>query len=228
MKRKLEIDEINRTPLRESIVNSIRDSITRGKLKPGERLWETVVAEQLGVSRTPIREAFLQLESEGLVEVLPRKGAIVSDISVKKAEELYTVRSVLEGLAARLTSEKITNELLYTLKNINKKLTEFAKEGSDNFVEITKLNNEFHDIINHVACNDTLCQTIDILRKQTTRYNFIYLSNLFRLKVSVKEHEEIIAFLSKRNAEESEKLMRKHIENTGKELCEYIKKNNLK
>ena len=228
MKKRFEIGEINRTPLRESIANSIRDSITRGKLKPGERLWEPVVAEQLGVSRTPIREAFLQLESEGLVEVMPRKGAIVSDVSVKNAEELYIVRSVLEGLAARLTSEKITDELICGLKDINEKLIEYVKEESDNFIEITKLNNEFHDIINRSSCNDKLCQTIDVLRKQTMRYNYIYLSTLLRLKVSVKEHEEIIEFLSKKNAEESEKFMRKHIENAGKELCEYIKKNNTK
>jgi DNA-binding GntR family transcriptional regulator len=224
MEKKFEIDKINVTPLRESIANAIRGSIIKGKLQPGERLMEPIIAEQIGVSRTPVREAFLQLESEGLVEVLPRKGAVVSDISVKNAEELYVVRSVLEGLAARLSSEKITDELLDKLKNINKKLTELAKEKSDNFIDITNLNNEFHSIITRSACNNKLYQSIEILRKQTTRYNFISLSVLSRLKVSVKEHEEIINFLSKRDTEESEKFMRKHIENAGKELCEYIKK----
>jgi DNA-binding GntR family transcriptional regulator len=221
-----ELGEINRTPLRESIANTIRVSIIRGKLKPGERLLEPIVAEQLGVSRTPIREAFFQLESEGLVEVMPRKGAVVSDISVTNAEELYIVRSVLEGLATRLTCNKISDKLLDKLKSINDKLFERVKEESNNFIEITELNNEFHDIINRSAYNDKLYQTIELLRKQTTRYTFMYLSTLFRLRVSVEEHEEIIKALTKKDVEESEKVMRKHIENAGKELCDYIRKSN--
>ena len=226
MQKRLEIGEINKTSLRESIANTIRSSIIRGKLKPGERLLEPILAEQLEVSRTPIREAFFQLESEGLVEVMPRKGAVVSDISVTNADELYMVRSVLEGLSARLTSQKITDELLDKLKNINKKLFECLKESSNNFVEITELNNEFHNIINHSACNEKLYQTIDLLRKQTSRYTYIYLSTLFRLKFSVEEHEEIIKALSEKDTEGAEKFMRKHIENAGKELCEYIRKKN--
>lgn len=225
MENKLEIGEINKTPLRESIANTIRVSIIHGKLKPGERLLEPIVAEHLGVSRTPVREAFFQLESEGFVEVMPRKGAVVSDVSVNNADELYVVRSVLEGLAAKLTSEKITDELLTNLKDINKQLKENIKEENDNFIEISELNNKFHDIINSAACNEKLYQTIDLLRKQTRRYTFIYLSTLFRLKVSVEEHDEIIHLLSERNTEAAEKSMRKHIENAGKELCEYIRKN---
>ena len=108
METNLILNEINLTPLRDSIADSLRESIINGKIKPGERLLEPIVAKQLGVSRTPVREAFFQLESEGLVEVMPRRGAIVSEISVNDANELYSVRAVLEGLAAKLASKRIS------------------------------------------------------------------------------------------------------------------------
>lgn len=223
MEKQFVLNEINLTPLRESIAESIRDSIINGKIKPGERLLEPNVAKLLGVSRTPVREAFFQLESEGLVEVMPRKGAIVSDISIKDATELYSVRSVLEGLAARNAARNITANKIEELKSINELLIKHAKKESDNFREITELNNQFHDIINRESKNEKLYQMIELLRKQTMRYNYIYLSVMFRLKVSIGEHEEIIKLMSEGDAEESEKFMRRHVEDAGKQLCEYIK-----
>lgn len=223
MEKQFVLNEINLTPLRESIAESIRDSIINGKIKPGERLLEPNVAKLLGVSRTPVREAFFQLESEGLVEVMPRKGAIVSDISVTDATELYSVRSVLEGLAAKYAAANITPDKIEGLKNINALLIKHAKDESDNFREITDLNGQFHDLINREAKNEKLYQTIELLRKQTMRYNYIYLSVMFRLKVSIGEHEEIIKLLSEKKGDESEKLMRRHVEDAGKQLCEYIK-----
>ena len=231
-KMNFEIGEINKTPLRESIANSIRVLIVKGELEPGERLMEPIIAEQLGVSRTPIREAFFQLWSEGLVKVMPRKGAIVSNISINDAEELAILGSVLEGLAARLCCKNISGEILDKLKSINEKLFERAKQETDNFVEITEINNEFHDIINRSSCNNKLYQMIEIVRKQTARYEFIYLSALIGLKVSVKstieEHEEIIKALSIKDIEKVESLMRKHLENSGKRLCDYMREGNLK
>ena len=223
MEKQFVLNEINLTPLRESIAESIRDSIINGKIKPGERLLEPNVAKLLGVSRTPVREAFFQLESEGLVEVMPRKGAVVSEISIKDATELYSVRSVLEGLAAKLAVANITASKIEELKNINELLIKHTKKESDNFREITALNNQFHDLINREAQNEKLYQTIELLRKQTMRYNYIYLSVMFRIKVSIGEHEEIIRLLSEKKAEESENYMRKHVEDAGKQLCEYIK-----
>jgi DNA-binding GntR family transcriptional regulator len=223
MEKQFVLNEINLTPLRESIAESIRESIINGKIKPGERLLEPNVAKLLGVSRTPVREAFFQLESEGLVEVMPRKGAIVSEISIKDALELYSVRSVLEGLAVKNATQNITPEKIEELKNVNEILIKHAKKESDNFREITALNNQFHDLINREAKNEKLYQTIELLHKQTMRYNYIYLSVMFRLKVSIGEHEEIIKLISEKKSDEAEKLMRKHVEDAGKQLCEYIK-----
>lgn len=223
MEKQFVLNEINLTPLRDSIAESIRNSIINGKIKPGERLLEPNVAKLLGVSRTPVREAFFQLESEGLVEVMPRKGAIVSDISIKDATELYSVRSVLEGLAAKYASKNISKEKIGELKKINEQLIALAKSESDNFREITELNNQFHDLINRESKNEKLYQTIELLRKQTMRYNYIYLSVMFRLKVSIGEHEEIIKLISEGKDEEAEKYMRRHVEDAGKQLCVYIK-----
>jgi DNA-binding GntR family transcriptional regulator len=224
MEKKFEIGEINKTPLRETIAHTVRVSIVKGQLKPGEKLSEPIIAEQLGVSRTPIREAFFKLESEGLVAVLPRRGAIVSEISVINAKELYIVRSVLEGLAMKICSKNITDESLDKLKDINDKLFKSIKEGNNNFEEIVELNDKFHDIIICSAGNDILSQTIDLMRKRITRYYFIYLSVVDHTKISVEEHEEIIKVLSRKDSEGSERIMRKHIENGGKRVCEYIKK----
>lgn len=223
MEKKLILNEINLTPLRDSIADSLRESIISGKIKPGERLLEPIVAKQLGVSRTPVREAFFQLESEGLVEVMPRKGAIVSEISIRDAIELYSVRAVLEGLAARLATNNISKNKINELKILNEKLIEHAKSESDNYKEITELNNQFHDLINRESKNEKLYETIELMRNQTLRYNYIYLSVMFRLKVSIFEHEEIISMIENGKDEEAEKLMRKHVENAGKQLCEYIK-----
>ena len=96
-------------PLRDRIVASIRDSIIAGKIKPGERLLEPDVAKMLGVSRPTLREAFLQLEAEDFVRVTPRRGAVVSELSVKDAEEIYVVKSALEALAARLAAGLISS-----------------------------------------------------------------------------------------------------------------------
>jgi len=223
METNLILNEINLTPLRDSIADSLRESIINGKIKPGERLLEPIVAKQLGVSRTPVREAFFQLESEGLVEVMPRKGAIVSEISVNDANELYSVRAVLEGLAAKLASKRISKNKIDELKLLNEKLIEYAKNDSKNYRDITELNNKFHDLINKEAKNEKLYQTIELMRNQTLRYNYIYLSVMFRLKVSIYEHEEIIKMIEQGDDDNAEKLMRKHVEDAGKQLCEYIK-----
>src|SRR5512143_3710958 len=95
--------------LRERILETIRDAITSGKLKPGEKVAEPELAERMGISRTPIREAFRQLESEGYLTVIPRKGAVVISFSERDIEEFYAIKSILEGYAARLACLKLSN-----------------------------------------------------------------------------------------------------------------------
>jgi DNA-binding GntR family transcriptional regulator len=217
------LNEINTKPLRESIADSIRESIITGKLKPGERLLEVNIAKILGVSRTPAREAFLQLDTEGFLEILPRKGAVVSSLSAKDAEELYSVRSVLEGLAARLSIPNISDEIIDELILLNNKIESASKGKVNNPKMVIEINHRFHDIINKDSRNEKLCQMIELLRKQTMRYNQIYLSFIHYLQRSIEQHKEIIEALELRDADLAEKVMRKHVESAGDALCEYIK-----
>ena len=98
-------------PLRDVVFNTLRQAILRGELKPGERLMEIQLANKLGVSRTPIREAIRKLELEGLVLMIPRKGAEVAEITEKSLKDVLEIRRALEDLAVRLACEKITKEV---------------------------------------------------------------------------------------------------------------------
>ena len=218
---KFELGDIK--PLRDKIVSSIRDAIIEGRIKAGERLMEPDVAKNLGVSRTPLREAFLQLESEGFVKVTPRRGAVVSELSVKDAEETYVVKSALEGIAARLAVKNITPENLGQLRALTAEMEKKGKQKEKDPRTILDLNAKFHFLMNKASGNEKLCHLISILRKQTLRYNYIYLTVLSHLDQSVSEHKAIIKALEAQDQKLAEKLVFTHGENAGKVLCEYIR-----
>ena len=209
-------------PLRDRIVASIRDSIIAGKIKPGERLLEPDVAKMLGVSRTPLREAFLQLEAEDFVRVTPRRGAVVSELSVKDAEEIYVVKSALESLAARLASAVMTDDIVDKLVSVNDQMEKKAKAKEPDYRALLDLNSMFHRIIVETTKNEKLMQIVNHLRNQTLRYNFIYLSVLSHLEESIEEHRQIIDALCRRDGAAVEILMKNHGENAQRSLCDYI------
>ena len=219
-KLKFELGEIK--PLRDKIVSSIRDAIIEGRIKAGERLMEPDVARNLGVSRTPLREAFLQLESEGFVKVTPRRGAVVSELSVKDAEETYVIKSALEGLAARLAVNNMTEDMLQQLRSINNEMEKKAKQKDKDYRAVLELNAKYHHLMNKASGNEKLCHSISLLRKQTLRYNYIYLTVLSHIDQSIQEHKAIIDALEQRDQKLVEKLVYVHGENAGKILCEYI------
>lgn len=210
-------------PLRDKIASSIRDSIIEGKIKPGERLMEPDVAKTLGVSRTPLREAFLQLESEGFLRVNPRKGALVTETSPKDAEETYIIKGALESVAARLAAENITIAQIDELLELNKKMESIAQAKNKNYKTFLELNSEFHQKIYSCSGNDKLIKTINTLRNQTLRYNYIFLSLLSHLDESVSEHSDIINALKNRRPEEAEAYVKKHNESARQMLINYIK-----
>lgn len=210
-------------PLRDKILSSIREAIIDGRIKAGERLMEPDVARNLGVSRTPLREAFLQLESEGFVKVTPRRGAVVSELSAKDAEETYVIKNTLEALAARLAAKNVSAELVNQLRSVNSEMEMKAKQKQKDYRALLDLNSNYHFLINKASGNDKLCQTINILRKQTLRYNYIYLSVLSHLDQSIREHYAIIGALEKRDGQLVEQLVYTHGGNAGKALCDYIR-----
>ena len=176
----------------------------------------------LGVSRTPLREAFLQLEAEDFVRVTPRRGAVVSELSVKDAEEIYVVKSALEALAARLAAGLMTDDIVDELVSINDQMGKKAKVKEPDYRTLLDLNSMFHRTIVETAKNDKLTQIVSHLRNQTLRYNFIYLSVLSHLEESIAEHQQIIDALRRRDGAAVEDLMKNHGENAQRSLCDYI------
>lgn len=210
-------------PLRDRIASSIRDSIIEGKIKPGERLMEPEVAKMMGVSRTPLREAFLQLESEGFVKVIPRRGAVVTETSLKDAEETYVIKGALEGIAARLAVMNITNSDLDELFDLNSKMERIAQSPEKDYKTFLELNARFHQKIYESSGNEKLIKNINLLRNQTLRYNFIFLSLLSHLDESVAEHFQMLEALRGRDQDEIERLVKNHSETARQALCDYIK-----
>jgi DNA-binding GntR family transcriptional regulator len=204
--------------LRERILETIRDAILSGALRPGEKVAEPELADRFGISRTPIREAFRQLESEGYLTVIPRKGAVVVSFSEKDIEEFYAIKSILEGYAARRACEKMADREIERLTAINDKLRQFAEAGDvKNFF---KVHNDFHDLFLRAGGNETLLELINNLVKKFQRLRIASLSIPGRMLLSVQEHEKIIEAFRRRNAELAERLVRKNAEDGGRVLME--------
>lgn len=204
--------------LRESILEAIRDAIIRGALKPGEKVAEPELAERFGISRTPIREAFRQLESEGYLTVIPRKGAVVVSFSERDVDEFYAIKSILEGYAARRACEKLTPREIEKLQAINDKLRQLADEGD--IKHFFKVHNDFHDLFIKAADNDKLSELIENLVGKFQRLRIASLSLPGRMRISVLEHEKIIEAFRRRDADDAEKLVRKNAEYGGRVLMQ--------
>jgi DNA-binding GntR family transcriptional regulator len=202
--------------LRERIVTFVKDSIINGRLKPGERVPEHEIAENFGISRTPIREAFRQLESEGFITVIPRKGAVVSPITAKDVSEFYSIKSLLEGYAAGLACGKFTEKELKRLTQINQQM---QKHAAKNDVRgFYRLDNQFHEVFLSSSGNDKLCVLAHQIAQQFERFRIMALSLPGRMNTSIKQHEDIIKAFTEQNAELVEKLVRANAELSSKVL----------
>jgi DNA-binding GntR family transcriptional regulator len=204
--------------LRERILETIRDAIMSGALKPGEKVAEPELAARFGISRTPIREAFRQLESEGYLSVVPRKGALVASFSAKDVEEFYAIKSILEGYAARKACVMLSTRDINKLEGINEKLREIAVEGDVR--HFFKVHNSFHDLFIRGAGNDKLHDMIAALLQKFQRLRMASLSKPGRMLISVEEHEKIIEAFRKRDPILAEMLVQKNAEYGGKVLIE--------
>ncbi len=210
----LELKLDNYKPLREIVFESVRGAIISGVLKPGERLMEVQLAEKLGVSRTPIREAIRKLELEGLVIMMPRKGAYVADLSLKDITDVLEIRAALEGLAAGLAVLRITDEEIEELETTARQFHQAIED--DDFDMIVQKDIEFHDRIFRATRNDKLLQITNNLREQVQRFRIMYINKSNKSKDLAKEHYEIAEAISKRNIDMAEKIAKRHIENAEK------------
>lgn len=198
-------------PLRDVVFNTLRRAILMGELEPGERLMELQLTQKLGVSRTPIREAIRKLELEGLVVMVPRKGAAVARITEKDLQDVLEVRRSLEELAVALACERISQEELEHLRQCMEAFRESL--ATDDIILIAEKDVEFHDIIFNATDNRRLVQMLNNLREQMYRYRFEYLKNKETHAQLLQEHEDILRCLQERRQEEAKAAIRGHITN---------------
>jgi len=191
--------------LREKILETIRESILKGTLKPGEKVAEPELAERFGISRTPIREAFRQLESEGYLTVIPRKGAVVTSLSERDVSEFYAIKSILEGYAARLAAKLLTDKDIERLELINERLAQLAREGD--VKTFFRIHNEFHELFIKAAGNEKLQELIEQVGMKFNRLRMASLSLPGRMEISVAEHDRIIGAFKRKNGEEADRLV---------------------
>lgn len=198
-------------PLRDVVFNTLREAILRGELKPGERLMELQLAAQLGVSRTPIREAIRMLEQEGLAVTMPRKGAEVAKMTLKGMEDVLEIRAALDELACQLACRRITEEQLKRLETAKKNFEVSLKSGV--VKTIAEADMGFHDVIYEATENPKLVNMLNNLREQIYRYRVEYLKNVDNYPILIKEHEAIYQSLVNRNEDEATLSIREHVEN---------------
>ena len=186
-----------------------------------EELRETVLSKKLGVSRTPVREALRQLELEGLVLMIPRKGAEVADISEKSLKDVLEVREALEELAARLACDKITKEGINRLKEAAQDFRSALK--SNDITQMAEADVRFHDVICNATENQKLGQLLNNLREQMYRYRIEYLKDQQVYEKLLSEHEEIIRHIEKGEKDEAARVVSRHIENQAQAVTDVIR-----
>ena len=201
---KLNFDEY--IPLRDIVFKTLREAIITGELKSGERLMEIRLANEMGVSRTPVREAIKKLEQEGLVYVTARKGAVVAPINSKDLTDVMAVRKVLESLACQLACEKMTEEYIKALRELNNEIQKAVNEDDDE--KIARLDAAFHDMICSFSDNEKLVSILKYVKEHVFRYRLEYICSLKNKNIIIEEHEKIIQDFENKN----EKAVRKDIE----------------
>lgn len=206
--------------LRERVCQILKKTIVLGEIPPGKKIDEESLAKQLGVSRTPIRESLFRLENEGIIEIIPRRGAFVVQHSKERIVEILLVREVLEGLAARLAVDHMDERTIEEMKSLFK---DFSQSNiRDRFKDYTKADLKFHTLIIQKSKNSWLTSFMNILNEHIQMLRLRTVSLKGRPENSLQEHLKIIAALEKRNHSLAESSMRKHIQNVMKSVLKNI------
>lgn len=204
----------------ERIMLKLQQNIISGEIKPGARLDEVSLAKEYGVSRTPVREALLQLSSVGLIELRPRKGAFVTQLSIKTLMEMFELMAELEGLCARLAARRASAKELDELREVHEK-SRSAVEAQDLNLYYS-YNQQWHEIIYTAGRNDFVKEQTILLRNRLAPYRRAQLGRSRRIEGSFEEHEEIIAALEKGDDAGVEALMREHVVHQGGTFGDFI------
>lgn len=207
-------------PLGEIVYESLRDAIVNQVLKPGERLMETDLADEMGVSRTPVREAIRRLELENYVVMIPRKGAYVAGLSIKDINDVFEIRGALESLAAGLAAQRATDEDIKEMElNLEMETSHF--ETSD-LIKTIEEDTKFHDLIFNASKNSRLLGMVKELREQVQRFRTTTLAVPGRMKFALDEHKAIVEAIANRDIEAAQKAASEHIQSAEAALLEVI------
>lgn len=200
-------------PLREVVFMTLRRQILRGELKPGERLMEISLANKLGVSRTPIREAIRMLEHEGLVVMVPRRGAHVAEITRQELNDVLEIRKTLEVLAIQRACANMTDRDIRQLREAEEAFAILVERKDADITALGEADEHFHDIIYQGTNNRRLIQILNNLREQMYRFRVEYLKDIDIRQMLVREHDAIVKALEIRDTEEAVRLVTMHIDN---------------
>lgn len=207
-------------PLRDVVFNTLRQAILTGELKPGERLMEIHLANRLGVSRTPIREAIRKLELEGLVTMIPRRGAEVAQITEKNMLDVLEVRRAVDALCVELACERISEE---DTRNLKEACDHFEKAvHSKDAKKIAQADVALHDIIVKATGNNRLIQLVNTLSEQMYRYRYEYIKDATQHGRLIEEHRIIYESIVKKDKETASQAAKMHIDNQEKAIMKQI------
>lgn len=211
MNDRLKVNINEYLPLRDVVFNTLRQAIITGEFAPGERLMEIVLAERLGVSRTPVREAIRKLELEGLVVMVPRKGAEVARITEDGLKEVLEVRCAMEELAVVLACQRISPEGKDQLKKAHEEFVDAVQKKD--ILEIASKDEAFHQCIFEQTGNKRLLQIITNLKEQMYRYRMEYVKDIGYHESLIAEHEKLLNAIVSGDKKSAEDVMRCHIHN---------------
>lgn len=217
---RLEIPES--VPLRDRAYQVLREAIISGQLAPGERLVEAKLAQEMGISRNPVREALRRLEDEGLARRMPRGGMAVAEVDLRDVAEVYAVRSVLEGLAARLAAGRLQAEHRERMARSIQEGEEARRRGDlDLLVQASRV---FHDTILEAAGNARLTSLMHVLDHHISRFRRLSLQAEGSPAEVLEEHRHILEALERGDGPQVEGLMRQHLERSGRQILRFLGK----
>ena len=218
----LEENEDQYLPLRETVYKKLRKQILTGELKPGERLMEIHLANQLDVSRTPIREAIRKLENEGLVCIIPRSGAQVAQISEQGLKDVLEVRRSLDALSAELACSRMTEEEKKKLQEACEFFEKTTKTGS--YADVAEADVAFHEVITQSTKNARLIEILHMLADQMYRYRFEYIKDDTNYGQLIREHRALQQAILEGDTVKASELAKEHIDRQEEAILRHLRK----
>ncbi|MFW5992262.1 MAG: GntR family transcriptional regulator [Halanaerobiaceae bacterium] len=217
------IDPYSYEPLRKQVYSVLRESILAGQIEPGEKITEVEIAEQLNVSRTPVREAFRMLELEELIIIVPQQGVFIAGIKSKKEiDDIFQVRIELEGLAACLAARNITDEQIDELNSCLEQIKECIKK--DDLKRCIQIDITFHQIIKEASSNKWLEKYLDSLFEQITRFRAKSLAQEGRMEIALTDHKKLGSAITEGDCELARSLAKKHIRGAWESIKEVFER----